>query len=75
MITLAAAMASVKSKSKGALLNVLMAFSSFADEHGLCFPSVHAVARRARVSRSTVQTAIDVLVALGEVASMSRGRT
>ncbi|HZR23237.1 MAG TPA: helix-turn-helix domain-containing protein [Vicinamibacterales bacterium] len=61
------------SKARHAQLIVLLALASFADEQGLCYPSLRAISKRARLTRQTVIDSIRALVQAGELAMLSRG--
>lgn len=64
-----------RSKTRAASFVTLLALASFADEDGLCYPSVRAIAERARLSRRQVIRALDSLEAAGEVKRVVRGHT
>jgi DNA-binding transcriptional ArsR family regulator len=53
---------------------VLVALSSFADEHGYCWPSVSSIARRSGAAERTVQYSLKRLAELGAVRVAERSR-
>ena len=55
------------STTEGSTFLVLLMLADHANADGLCWPSQERVARRARVSRSTVKRAIEELVEAGEL--------
>lgn len=62
-----------RSKAAGAAFTVLIAMADWADHQGRCYPSFAQIARKARVFRSSVATAIRDLTALGELERVTRG--
>lgn len=62
-----------RTKSKGAAQQVLLAVCWHADADGLCYPSLRALAKLAKVSRQTVVSCLRELVATGELAVLTRG--
>jgi hypothetical protein len=64
-----------RSRASNATLLVLLVLASYADEDGLCYPSLREISKRARVSRTTVVAAIEKLVQTGELARLTRGHS
>lgn len=62
-----------RSQATGAAFTVLIAMADWADHQGRCYPSFAQIARKARVSRQTVASAIRELIALGELERVTRG--
>lgn len=60
------------SKARGNELLVLLAIADWADDDGVAFPSLEAIAAKARIARSTVQAVVGRLVALGELEATNR---
>ena len=61
------------SASTGTSRNVVIAMANRADEHGLCFPSVKDIAKRANCSPRAVQYALRKLEELGELQVLEGG--
>lgn len=62
-----------RTKATGTTLLVLIGLASFADEDGLCYPSLRTLAKRVRVSRVSAVRAIQWLIDEGELAMLKRG--
>lgn len=62
------------SEAEGTNFVVLLMLADHANGDGRCWPTADRIARRARVSRSTVFRAIEELEALGEVQREVRGK-
>jgi len=58
---------------KGAKLLLLLALADFANDQGMCWPSINTLATKARVSRRTAQRMIRELIRAGPVAVEVRG--
>ena len=60
--------------AKGAALTVLLALADWADDvHASCYPGLEEIARKARLSRQAVVTALGHLKKLGEIEVVTRG--
>jgi hypothetical protein len=57
----------------GSALLVLLAMADYANDAGICWPSVGSLARKARISERTVQRVVDHLVAEGAVEIVRQG--
>jgi Helix-turn-helix domain len=64
-----------RSSATDTTLLVLLVLASYADKDGLCYPSLRELARKARLSRQTVVTAIEKLVHSGELVRLTRRHT
>lgn len=62
-----------ESQAVGADLLVLLAMADWCNHSGICYPSYGQIARKARVSRTSVTSAIRRLIALGELERVTRG--
>ena len=62
------------SEASGNVLLVLLSLADQANDDGWCWPGHESIASRCRLSRRTVQRAIDTLAELGEVEVERRGR-
>lgn len=61
------------SKQEGGTLLVLLAMADFANDEGVCWPSVGALAKKARLKERAVQYALKKLRAEGEVDLVKQG--
>ncbi len=61
------------SKAEGAALLILLAMADFANEDGICWPSITTLATRGRVHTRTAQRAVRELEQLGEIVCTKRG--
>ena len=62
------------SRATGTARLVLLALADTAHDDGRCWPGVESVARKCRVSASTVKRAVTTLVEIGELAVTDRGK-
>jgi hypothetical protein len=61
------------SRHDGSALLLLLAIADYADDHGVAFPSIPALRRKARLSKSTVFRTLEVLKGSGELEIVEAG--